>query len=95
MRATTIKIEDPLLSELEKYRKGKQSVTALAKEMLERDLKRMKMIEAGRTYAALLQSDAEEREFLDEWAAAPLEQELRAAKTRTHAKPAKRKARKR
>ena len=50
MKATTIKIEEPLLGELEKAKPASQSISAYVREVLENDLKRHMVAEAAVQY---------------------------------------------
>ena len=72
MQATTIKIEDPLLDNLKSCLPDKTSLTAFVKEILEQEIQRRKMIQSAEQYAAFLQSNAGEKEWLAEWEAGDL-----------------------
>ena len=66
MKATTIKIEEPLLGELEKAKPAAQSISSYVREVLENDLKRHKVAEAAVQYEAFVAAHREEREWLSE-----------------------------
>jgi predicted CopG family antitoxin len=78
MSATTIKIEDPLLSEIRKAKREGQSVSSYVKEAIEHEIRRRQMAEAAHQYQALMKKDAEETHSMDEWESAPLTQPPRA-----------------
>ncbi len=73
MQATTIKLEYPILKELRKFLPPHQSLTAFVREILERDLRRRKIIQAADAYVAWLAKHPEEQEWMDEWSGADLE----------------------
>ena len=72
MKATTIKIEWPLLGELEKAKPASQSISSYVREILERDIKRHKVAEAAVQYEAFVAAHPEEREWLSDWDKADL-----------------------
>jgi predicted Zn-dependent protease len=72
MKATTIKIEEPLLSELEKAKPPSQSITSYVRAILESDIKRHKVAEAAAEYEAFVAAHPEEREWLSDWDRADL-----------------------
>ena len=72
MKATTIKIEDPLLGELEKAKPASQSISSYVREVLENDLKRHKVAEAAVQYEAFVAAHPEEREWMSDWDKADL-----------------------
>ena len=72
MKATTIKIEEPLLGELEKAKPPTQSISSYVREILESDIKRHKVAEAAVQYEAFVAAHAEEREWLSDWDKADL-----------------------
>jgi hypothetical protein len=72
MQATTIKIEDPMLSEIKNILPKDQSLSAFIREVLEREIRRRKMIDAGNQYAEFLAGSASEREWLEDWESADL-----------------------
>ena len=74
MQATTIKIENPLLSELKTLIPKTQSLTSFIRETLEREVRRQKMIQSGEKYAEFLKSSPEEVRWLEEWESSDLEQ---------------------
>jgi hypothetical protein len=73
MSATTIKIEDPLLSEIKRIKPAEQSLSSYVKETLKHEIQRQRMSEAAHTYKAFLSENAEEKRDLDHWEAAPLQ----------------------
>jgi hypothetical protein len=48
MRATTVKVEGDLLRELERIKPPRQSLAAHVRALLEREVQRRKMAEAGK-----------------------------------------------
>lgn len=72
MSATTVKLEEPLLREIRSVKPRGQTLTAYVREALSRDLRRRKLQQAAEEYRELLDSNADERRELDEWAQAPL-----------------------
>ncbi len=67
MKANTLKIEDPLLGELNKMRPPSQSFSSFVRLLLKQAVRKEKMAQAGEQYAQLLKKDGEEREALDDW----------------------------
>lgn len=72
MQATTIKLEQPILKELRKFLPPNLSLTAFVRDILERDLRRRKIIQAADAYVAWLAKHPKEQEGLDEWSEADL-----------------------
>ena len=67
MKATTIKLEGELLSELEKAKPDSISLSAYVREVLAKDLRRRKLARAAASYAEFLEGNPEERSWLREW----------------------------
>jgi hypothetical protein len=72
MKATTIKVEGELLSELERVKSPTQSLSAFVRSVLQQDVLRRKMSDAAERYGQLLRENAEERSWLEEWEQADL-----------------------
>ncbi len=72
MKATTIKLEGALLSELEKAKPESQSLSAYVREILSRDLRRRRLAQAAVSYEEFLKGNPEEQSWLREWDAADL-----------------------
>lgn len=72
MKATTIKVEGELLEELEHAKPKSQSLTAFVRGVLRHEVRRRQMNAAAERYAELLQQDAKERVWLEEWDRADL-----------------------
>ncbi len=72
MKATTIKVEGELLSELERRKPQAQSLSAFVKSILRRDLLRRRLAEASVRYTAFLADNPAERGWLEEWDSADL-----------------------
>jgi predicted CopG family antitoxin len=82
MSATTIKIEDPLLSEIRKIKPEDQSVSSYIKETLEHEIRRKRMSEAAQEYQAFLRENPEEAHSIQDWESAPLQKPARTKKPR-------------
>lgn len=67
MKATTIKLEGKILSELNNAKLPEQSLTAFVKEILMRDLMQRKMQVAAFQYTEFLKSNQHETDWLEEW----------------------------
>jgi hypothetical protein len=72
MRATTVKVEGELLKELERIKPARQSLAAYVRTVLEREIQRQKMAEAGQRYADFVRESPEESAWLEEWDRADL-----------------------
>ena len=72
MRATTIKIEDPLLRNLMPLIPSDQSLSAFVRKVLEREIRKHAMAQAAVTYAQFLESHPQENEWLESWEGADL-----------------------
>lgn len=77
MKASTLKIEQPLLKELYQIKPKKMSFSAFVKQSLESFVNRQKAIQAAHTYQQWLANNKEETTWLDEWESAPLSKEPR------------------
>ena len=67
MNATTIKLENPLLKSLLHVVPKKKSLTAFVREVLESEVQRRRMSEAGEAYLRFLEANPEEKKWLEEW----------------------------
>lgn len=67
MKATTIKIENPLLNELNALCPQTKSLSAFVRELLEKNVKRNKLTTAADQYCEFLKSNSEEQAWLSEW----------------------------
>ena len=72
MKATTIKIEGELLAEIEKQKPPKQSVTSYVRTAIRHELQKYKLAEAAEKYTVFLQNHPDERESLEQWDQADL-----------------------
>jgi hypothetical protein len=72
MKATTIKIDGELLTEIERAKPPGQSVTTYVRTVLRKNIEQHKIREAAAAYRAFVESHPEEREWLDEWERADL-----------------------
>lgn len=72
MKATTLKIENPLLDELYSIKPKTQSLSNFVRGILDAVVRRNKMIQAGESYADFLQKNSTEAVWLDEWESADL-----------------------
>ncbi|HLG20101.1 MAG TPA: hypothetical protein VI895_09860 [Bdellovibrionota bacterium] len=67
MKATTIKLEGKILSELDAIKPPTKSLTAFIREILLRDIERRKLRDAGERYSNFLNENQREREWLEDW----------------------------
>ena len=67
MKATTIKVEGELLRELERTKPATQTLSGYVRLLLERELRRLKMVDAADRYADFLRETPDERSWLEEW----------------------------
>jgi len=72
MKATTVKVEGELLRELERLKPARQSLAAYVRTVLEREIQRRRMVEAGQRYADFVHESPEEASWLEEWDRADL-----------------------
>jgi predicted CopG family antitoxin len=72
MKANTIKIENPLLEELYRLKPKSTSFSEFLRSLLKQCVTRSKMGAAAEKYQAFLEDNADEREWLGEWAEADL-----------------------
>jgi hypothetical protein len=72
MKATTIKIEGALLSELEAAKPENISISAFVRDVLRKDLQRRKLAQAAASYEEFLAANPEEQLLLREWDEADL-----------------------
>lgn len=72
MKATTIKLEEPILIELYSIKPSQISLTAFVKDLLHKGVQRQKMQDAAHRYQDFLAANAEETEWLKHWETAPL-----------------------
>jgi hypothetical protein len=72
MSATTVKLDEALLSTIAELKRADQTLSGYVREALLRDARRQQMRKAAETYQALLRDNPTERQMMDEWEAAPL-----------------------
>lgn len=72
MKATTVKVEGPLLVELERHKPKHQSLSAFVRDVLAREVRRLQMEDAADRYSEFLAREAGEREWLTAWDSADL-----------------------
>lgn len=77
MKASTLKIEQPLLKELYQIKPKNISFSAFVKQSLETFVNRHKAVEAARQYQDWLTKNKAESTWLKSWENAPLSQELK------------------
>lgn len=80
MGATTVKLDEQLLHEIAAVKPRGQTLAAFVRESLQRDLRRQQMRKAAETYVSLLETNAPERQALDEWESAALASDPRVRK---------------
>lgn len=81
MKASTFKIENPLLDELNEIRPPSKSLSAFTREILEKAVQQEKMIQAAERYAEFLKGEKEEG-WLEDWEVADLAKAPRVKKTK-------------
>lgn len=67
MKANALKIESPLLDELNRIRPKEKSLAAFVRETLQKEVLRQKMGQAAERYVKFLEGHAKERDWLSEW----------------------------
>lgn len=72
MKATTIRLDGDLLSEIESTKPEGQSVTAYVRDVLQKEVRRQRARNAAAQYHEFLAQNIDERQWMDEWAAAGL-----------------------
>lgn len=72
MKATTVKIEEPLLNELNDIKPAGVSFSRYVRQLLKSDIDRMKLKEAAAKYNALIADNKAERAAMEEWEKADL-----------------------
>jgi hypothetical protein len=72
MKATTIKLESPLLEKIEAAKPKDQSLTSYVRAVLESELRRQKVAEAAAAYTVFLKEHPEEAAALEAWDRADL-----------------------
>ena len=73
MIATTIKIENPLLGQMREVMPRDKSVSAFVREIIEKEIRRRKMIDSAEQYTAFLQTHTGERSEMEDWEKSDLE----------------------
>ena len=77
MKASTLKIEQPLLKELYQLKPKSMTFSAFVKNSLEAFVNRQKAVEAARKYQDWLSKNKAESVWLESWENAPLSKELK------------------
>lgn len=72
MKATTVKIEGELLSDLEEIKPKNLSLSAFIRLVLFQGIRKQRLRTAGNQYARFLSSNNEEVELLKDWEEADL-----------------------
>ncbi len=72
MKATTIKLEGKLLSELEATKPKNMSLSSFVRDVLRKDIQRRRLAQAAASYEEFLASNPEEQLLLREWDEADL-----------------------
>jgi len=67
MKATTIKLEGKFLEEIRAAKPEGESLTGYVRTVLRRDIEQRKMEEAALAYRAFVESEAGEKQWLEEW----------------------------
>jgi len=77
MRATTVKLDKKILTEISSVKPPEQTLTAFVRETLEYEVRQRKLREAACQYRKLLEKNPKLREEAEEWRDARLEQPSR------------------
>ncbi|HLB58572.1 MAG TPA: hypothetical protein VJL87_00615 [Bdellovibrionota bacterium] len=72
MKATTIKLEGKLLTQLKSIKPQQLSLSAFVRELIEHAIRRQRLQKAAYQYSSFLASKKEERDWLEEWETADL-----------------------
>lgn len=82
MKASTIKIENPLLTDIYALKPSKRSLSAFVRSMLEEGVRQRRMREAAEQYSRFLKANPEEARWLGEWESADLAKPAKKGKTK-------------
>ena len=72
MRATTIKLEDKLLDDIEAAKPGDRSISAHVRWVLQKDIERRQARDAAASFRAFIEAHPEEQAWLADWDGAGL-----------------------
>lgn len=72
MKATTIKVEYPLLKKVQDIIPREMSLSAFVRGLLEKEVIRQEMIRASEAYCQFMESHPGEKAWLEEWERADL-----------------------
>jgi hypothetical protein len=75
MKATTIKLDGPILEELKELKRPDQNLTSLVRELLKAQIHKRRMAQAAEEYVEFLNRNPGESMELDVWESAPLDKE--------------------
>src|SRR5262249_24676772 len=75
MKATTIKLDGPILRELKEMQRPGENLTSHVRDLLKAQIRKRKMAQAAEEYAAFLSQNSEEFAEVEAWASAPLDRE--------------------
>jgi hypothetical protein len=67
MKTTTIKIEPPLIDELDRIKSKDQSMAGFVREVLKEKVNQQRLIKAAEDYVDFIASHPEEEMWLKEW----------------------------
>lgn len=87
MKATTLKIENPLLDELYGLKPKAQSFSNFIRGLLEKSVRRQKMIRAGERYADFLNTNPDEARWVGEWESGDLAGPVKTRKSKKKRAP--------
>ncbi|TVQ79283.1 MAG: hypothetical protein EA369_04950 [Bradymonadales bacterium] len=73
MKATTIKLEGPLLKAIETSKPKSESISSFVRRIIEKSIRQDRMIEAGSAYKKFLTANPEESSWLVDWEDADLD----------------------
>jgi hypothetical protein len=72
MRATTVKVDGELLKELERTKPPGTTLTGWVRDILQREMQRLRLEAAAARYTEFLRDAPDERDWLAEWTDADL-----------------------
>lgn len=82
MRANTIRLDENLLNEIYPLLAPKQSLASYVREVLQKEIRRHTMLQAGRTFVNFLAGNQEEQQLLDSWEKVDLAKPVRRKRTK-------------
>lgn len=81
MNATTVKLDEELLRQIQTIKSPKQTLARFVKQAVASEIHRRRMSRAAEEYERFLAEHPEEAHALQEWEAAPLGEDIDLAQT--------------